>query len=104
MLFDRSGDTPARTASVLKLLTAAAALATMGPDFQITTSVVQGSTPGSIVLIGRGDATLSALPPGAESVYRGAPKLADLAAATLAAYNGDADHEHRARRVLLVER
>ncbi|MGK2867990.1 MAG: D-alanyl-D-alanine carboxypeptidase/D-alanyl-D-alanine endopeptidase [Mycobacterium sp.] len=89
VLFDRQGDTPARTASVLKLLTAAAALATMGPDFQITTSVVPGGTPGSIVLVGRGDATLSALPPGSESVYRGAPKLADLAAATLAAYNGD---------------
>ena len=89
VLFDRAGDTPARTASVLKLLTAAAALATMGPDFQITTSVVQGSSPGSIVLIGRGDATLSALPPGSESVYRGAPKLADLAAATLAAYDGE---------------
>jgi serine-type D-Ala-D-Ala carboxypeptidase/endopeptidase (penicillin-binding protein 4) len=88
VLFDRSGDTPARTASVLKLLTAAAALATMGPDFQITTSVLQGSSPGSIVLVGRGDATLSALPPGSESVYRGAPKLADLAAATLAAYTG----------------
>lgn len=88
VLFDRSGDTPARTASVLKLLTAAAALTTMGPDFQITTSVVQGSSPGSIVLIGRGDATLSALPPGSESVYKGAPKLADLAAATLAAYSG----------------
>ena len=88
VLFDRSGDTPARTASVLKLLTAAAALATMGPDFQITTSVVQGSSAGSIVLIGRGDATLSALPQGVESVYRGAPKLSDLAAATLAAYSG----------------
>jgi len=88
VLFDRNGVTPARTASVLKLLTAAAALATMGPDFQITTSVVQGSQPGSIVLIGRGDATLSALPPGSESVYKGAPKLADLAAATLAAYSG----------------
>jgi serine-type D-Ala-D-Ala carboxypeptidase/endopeptidase (penicillin-binding protein 4) len=88
VLFDRAGDTPARTASVLKLLTAAAALATMGPDFQITTSVLQGSAPGSIVLVGRGDATLSALPPGSESVYRGAPKLADLAAATLAAYTG----------------
>lgn len=88
VLFDRAGDTPARTASVMKLLTAAAALATLGPDFQITTSVVQGSTPGSIVLIGRGDPTLSATSPGSESVYRGAPKLADLAAATLAAYNG----------------
>jgi serine-type D-Ala-D-Ala carboxypeptidase/endopeptidase (penicillin-binding protein 4) len=87
VLFDRAGTTPARTASVLKILTAAAALTTMGRDFQITTSVYPGSQAGSIVLVGRGDATLSALPPGAESVYRGAPKLADLAAQVLANYN-----------------
>lgn len=86
-LFDRSGDTPARTASVLKILTAAAALATIGPDYQIRTSVYPASTPGSIVLVGRGDATLSALPPGVESVYKGAPKLADLAAQVLANYD-----------------
>jgi D-alanyl-D-alanine carboxypeptidase/D-alanyl-D-alanine-endopeptidase (penicillin-binding protein 4) len=87
VLFDRAGSTPARTASVMKILTAAAALATIGPDFQIRTSVYPASTPGSIVLVGRGDATLSALPPGVESVYKGAPKLADLAAQVLANYN-----------------
>ena len=87
VLFDRNGDLPQRTASVLKLLTASAAVAVLGPDFQITTSVLTGSSPGAIVLVGRGDATLSAMPPGSESVYRGAPKLADLAAATLAAYD-----------------
>src|SRR5690606_37603977 len=79
VLFDRGGTTPARTASVLKLLTAAAALEVLGADFRISTRVVDGSTPGSIVLVGRGDATLSALPPGAQSVYRDAPKLDDLA-------------------------
>lgn len=87
VLFDRAGTTPARTASVLKLLTAAAALATVGPDFQIRTSVYAGSQAGSIVLVGRGDATLSRLPAGQESVYKGAPKLADLAAQVLANYN-----------------
>jgi D-alanyl-D-alanine carboxypeptidase/D-alanyl-D-alanine-endopeptidase (penicillin-binding protein 4) len=86
VLFDRGGTTPARTASVLKVLTAAAALAVLGPDYQISTTVVEGSTPGTIVLIGRGDATLSALPAGAESVYRGAPKLATLAAQVVARY------------------
>lgn len=88
VLFDRAGNTPARTASVLKLLTAAAALATVGPDFQIRTSVYPGSQAGSIVLVGRGDATLSRLPAGQESVYKGAPKLADLAAQVLANYSG----------------
>jgi D-alanyl-D-alanine carboxypeptidase/D-alanyl-D-alanine-endopeptidase (penicillin-binding protein 4) len=88
VLFDRRGDVPARTASVLKLFTAAAALSVLGPDFRVTTSVLPGSAPGSIVFVGRGDATLSALPPGQESVYRGAPKLADLAQQTLAAYSG----------------
>lgn len=86
VLFDRGGSTPARTGSVLKVLTAAAALAVLGPDYQISTTVVDGTTPGTIVLVGRGDATLSALPAGAESVYRGAPKLADLAAQAVAAY------------------
>jgi serine-type D-Ala-D-Ala carboxypeptidase/endopeptidase (penicillin-binding protein 4) len=89
VLFDRAGTTPARTASVLKLLTAAAALATVGPDFRIRTSVYAGSQAGSIVLVGRGDATLSSLPAGQESVYKGAPKLADLAAQVLANYTSD---------------
>jgi D-alanyl-D-alanine carboxypeptidase/D-alanyl-D-alanine-endopeptidase (penicillin-binding protein 4) len=89
VLFDRAGTTPARTASVLKLLTAAAALTTLGPDFQIRTSVYPGSQAGSIVLVGRGDATLSRLPGGQESVYKGAPKLADLAAQVLANYDGE---------------
>lgn len=84
VLYSRGGSKPARTASVLKVLTAAAAVAVLGPDYRIRTSVFSGSTPGSIVLVGRGDATLSALPAGSESVYRGAPKLSDLAQQTLA--------------------
>lgn len=86
VLFDRGADSPQRTASVLKVLTAATALSVLGPDYTIKTSVYLSPTPGTIVLVGRGDATLSQLPPGSESVYRGAPKLADLAAATLANY------------------
>jgi len=86
VLFDRNGTTPARTASVLKVFTAAAAVARLGPDFQITTSVYEGSTPGTIVLVGRGDATLSALPVGQESFYPGAPKLQTLAETAVANY------------------
>ena len=79
VLFDRNGATPSRTASVLKTLTAAAALTVLGPDYRISTKVYEGSTPGTVVLVGGGDPTLSALGPGQESVYRSAPKLSDLA-------------------------
>ena len=86
VLFDRNADKPAATASVLKVITATAALMTIGPDFRMSTRVFEGSTPGSIVLVGGGDPTLSALAPGVESVYKGAPKLSDLAAQTKAAW------------------
>jgi D-alanyl-D-alanine carboxypeptidase/D-alanyl-D-alanine-endopeptidase (penicillin-binding protein 4) len=86
LLFDLRGTTPERTASTLKVLTASAAVMQLGADYQITTSVVAGTQPGSIVLIGRGDATLSAMPPGTDSVYSGAPKLSTLAAAVVAQY------------------
>jgi len=86
LLWDRQAATPAATASVLKVLTGAAVLSALGPDFRLTTRVITGSTAGSVVLVGGGDATLSRLPVGQESVYPGAPKLADLAAQTVAAY------------------
>lgn len=86
-LWGKRSSAAERTGSVLKVLTAAAAIEALGADFQIRTSVVTGSTPGSIVLIGRGDATLSNMPPGTESVYPGAPKLSSLAAAVIAKYS-----------------
>lgn len=86
VLFDRSAAAPAPPASTLKVFTAAAAIAALGPDFRITTSVYEGSSPGTIVLKGRGDTTLSALPVGQESVYTGAPKLQTLAETTVAQY------------------
>lgn len=79
VLFDRAGATPARTASVMKTLTTAAGLSVLGPAYQFSTKVYEGSAPGSIVLVGGGDPTLSALGPAEESVYKGAPKLSDLA-------------------------
>ncbi len=86
VLLDRSGTAPAVSGAVVKVLTAAAAVSRLGPDFQVTTSVYEGSSPGTIVLVGRGDATLSALPVGQESFYPGAPKLQTLAEATIASY------------------
>jgi serine-type D-Ala-D-Ala carboxypeptidase/endopeptidase (penicillin-binding protein 4) len=79
VLFDRSGSTPARTASVLKLVTAAAALESLGPDYTVTTRVyVDAEDPSVIYLVGAGDVTLSRLGVNEQSVYRNAPKLATL--------------------------
>jgi serine-type D-Ala-D-Ala carboxypeptidase/endopeptidase (penicillin-binding protein 4) len=89
VLFDRGGTTPSRTASVLKLLTSAAALSVLGPDYRASTTVVKGAEPGSVVLVGGGDLTLSRLPSGQESAYAGAPHLDTLAAQTVAAWNAD---------------
>ncbi len=87
LLFDRGAKTPVPQGSVLKVLTAAAALNILGPDYQIATRVYEGSTPGTVVLVGTGDPTLSQLPAGSESVYAGAPKLDDLAAQVLEKYD-----------------
>ncbi|MCF8528851.1 MAG: D-alanyl-D-alanine carboxypeptidase [Aquiluna sp.] len=79
VLFDRSGSTPARTASVLKLVTAAAALESLGPDYTVTTRVyVDAVDPSVLYLVGAGDVTLSRLGVNEQSVYRNAPKLATL--------------------------
>ena len=58
VLYDRGGTTPSRTASVMKVLTSAAALSVLGPDYRATTTGVTGAEPGSAVLVGGGDVTL----------------------------------------------
>ncbi len=101
VLFDRSAAVGAPPASVLKVLTSAAALATIGPDFQMATRVYEGSLPGSIVLVGGGDPTISALPAGVESFYRGAPKMSDLAAQTVAKWNETHEEDDPITSVIL---
>lgn len=71
--------------STAKLVTAAAALLALDHDARLSTTVVAGPEPGTVVLVGGGDPTLSALPAGRESVYAGAPRLDDLAAQVHAA-------------------
>ena len=78
-LFAKSEEQPARTASVMKVLTAAVALDVLGPDYRITTSVmVSPSEPGKIYLVGAGDVTLSRMPGNITSYYAKAPKLDSL--------------------------
>lgn len=79
VLVDDRGEQANAPASVMKLLTASAALATLGPDHRIPTRVYQGIEPGQIVLVGGGDPTLSSLAPGIPSYYAGATAfLGDL--------------------------
>ena len=80
VLFDVQGDVPAQTASVMKLLTATAALQVLGPNYRVQTKVYADlDNPGHIVIVGAGDPTLSRVRVGVQSVYKDAPKLADLA-------------------------
>lgn len=79
VLFDRGGTTASRAASVMKVVTSAAALEVLGPDHRLTTRVVQGARSGEIVLVGGGDVTLSRTPAGTTPFYAGAAHLSTLA-------------------------
>lgn len=72
LLYDHSGAVFSRTASVMKVLTSAAALAVLGPDFRVKTTVIAGG--GDITLAGTGS-----------NIYRDAASLPDLAAQVTAA-------------------
>lgn len=84
VLFDAGAGVGHEPASVVKLLTAAAALHRLGPDHVVPTRAVQGATPDEVVLLGGGDVLLAAGAGDPLSV-NGRAGLADLAAATAAA-------------------
>ncbi|TAJ50199.1 MAG: D-alanyl-D-alanine carboxypeptidase/D-alanyl-D-alanine-endopeptidase [Herbiconiux sp.] len=86
VLFDRNATTPARTASVMKVLSSAAALAVLGPDYRVPTTVVAGSTPGQVVLVGGGDITLAS---GSSNIYTDSASMQDLASQVNAAWSAD---------------
>ena len=83
VLLERDADEPVTPASTAKLLTAVAALTTLGPEETLQTTVVAGGPPGEVVLVGGGDPTLSRTAP--SLTYPGAPTVADLAAQVQAA-------------------
>ena len=78
----RTPPSPASPASTAKLLTATAALCTLDPAQTLPTTVVAGTAPGEVVLVGGGDPTLSRTSP--SQTYPGAPTVADLAAQVVA--------------------
>ena len=82
-LYGLDADSPATPASTAKLLTAVAVLTTLDPAETLETTVVEGASPGEVVLVGSGDVTLSRTSP--SQLYPGAPTVAGLAEQVLAA-------------------
>lgn len=66
--------------STAKLLTASAALLTLDHQARLRTTVLAGAEPGTVVLVGGGDPTLSAAQSGTATGYSGAARLDDLVA------------------------
>ncbi|MCX7445430.1 D-alanyl-D-alanine carboxypeptidase/D-alanyl-D-alanine-endopeptidase [Corynebacterium sp. P7003] len=60
VIWAREATEEVRPASTVKILTAAAALLTFGPEQTVTTTVVEGEEPGTAVLLGAGDVDLTA--------------------------------------------
>ena len=80
-LWDHSAATAVTPASTTKVLTTAAALLALDPNTRLSTKIVQGADPGTVILVGGGDVTLTSLPLGTESpLYPGAAHVDDLVA------------------------
>ncbi|GIE79892.1 hypothetical protein Aph02nite_58420 [Actinoplanes philippinensis] len=78
ILYERNAERPTTPASTTKVLTAATVLAARGAAYRLETRVVAGSTPGEVVIIGGGDATL-AVEEDDRDLFPGAARLDDLA-------------------------
>ena len=78
-LWQQLDDAPMQPASTNKTLTSAAALLALDREARVTTRDVAATQPGAIVLVGGGDPTLSAAPPGQDTWYHGAARISDLA-------------------------
>ena len=78
VIYSAGGSQQAAPAGTMQLITASAAISVLGPDYRMTTKVYRSSEPGTIVLVGAGDPTLSNTDPGSQSYYKDAPKLSAL--------------------------
>jgi D-alanyl-D-alanine carboxypeptidase/D-alanyl-D-alanine-endopeptidase (penicillin-binding protein 4) len=78
-LWQQLDDVLLQPASTNKTLTSAAALLALDREARVTTRVVDGTQPGTIVLVGGGDPTLSGAAPGQDTWYHGAARISDLA-------------------------
>ncbi len=78
VLWQRNPTTTLVPGSTAKLLTAAAALLALDHQARWRTTVLAGAEPGTVVLVGGGDPTLSAAGSGTATGYPGAARLDDL--------------------------
>ncbi|MEU7897285.1 D-alanyl-D-alanine carboxypeptidase/D-alanyl-D-alanine-endopeptidase [Nonomuraea sp. NPDC049152] len=83
-IFASNAATGITPASTTKVVTCVAALASLGPDARLKTSVVQGAKRDSIVLVGGGDPTLAG-PSAKPGAYPKQASLVQLASRTAAA-------------------
>ncbi|MEV5887779.1 D-alanyl-D-alanine carboxypeptidase/D-alanyl-D-alanine endopeptidase [Nonomuraea fuscirosea] len=82
-IFASNADLAITPASTTKIVTCAAALAALGPDTRLSTRVVQGSKPGTAILVGGGDPLLAG-PAAKDDGYPKQARLSTLAARTAA--------------------
>lgn len=81
------GEEQTPSASVMKVVTAAAAISTLPTDYSATTTVLAvPDEPGTLVLKGGGDHTLSRLTPPSYTTYKKPPKLKELADSVIASW------------------
>lgn len=88
VLWDVTSDRALVPGSTGKLLTAAAALLSLDATSTLVTRAVAGPDAGTVVLVGGGDPTLTALPEGTEGVYPDPGRLTELARKAKAAMPG----------------
>ncbi len=88
VLWDHTSERSLVPGSTGKLLTAAAALLSLDSTSTLVTKAVAGPDAGTVVLLGGGDPTLTALPVGKEGVYPDPARLSDLARKVKAAVKG----------------
>jgi D-alanyl-D-alanine carboxypeptidase/D-alanyl-D-alanine-endopeptidase (penicillin-binding protein 4) len=79
VLWQRNPTSALVPGSTAKLLTASAALLTLDHQERFHTTVLAGGEPGTVVLRGGGDPTLSGVAPGSPTGYPDAARLDDLA-------------------------
>ena len=93
VLWQRTPGTPLVPGSTAKLITTSAALLTLNPTSSLVTRVVAGGEPGAVVLVGGGDPTLTALPPGKVGVYPDPTRLTDARRRRSRRPTGGAHHQ-----------
>ena len=86
-LYGHQPDRPTIPASTTKLVTAATALASLGPAHQLATVAVAGTDPGEVVLVGGGDPTLAV----GDAGFYPDPARLDRLAGQVGAALGDAE-------------